>query len=145
MQVLLFWSNFGHRDTDRLLIYLRLHDEFAAGRRHSFDFDSQRLRGDVVGEGFERGKDELLLFDLHTDPHEMNNLAEQPAQAKEIERLSALMEKWMDPWPPGLPEAFLKRGFVATVPPASFTSGISMAFQVPAFPLADQNTPPLRS
>ena len=67
MQVLLFWSNFGHRDTDRLLIYLRLHDEFAAGRRHSFDFDSQRLRGDVVGEGFERGKDELLLFDLHTD------------------------------------------------------------------------------
>lgn len=67
MQVLLFWSNFGHRDTDRLLIYLRLHDKFAAGRRHSFDFDSQRLRGDVVGEGFERGKDELLLFDLHAD------------------------------------------------------------------------------
>ena len=62
-----FRSDFGYRDTDRLLIYLRLHDKFAAGRRHSFDFDSQRLRGDVVGERFERGKDELLLFDLHAD------------------------------------------------------------------------------
>lgn len=35
-----------------------------------------------------------LLFDLENDPHEMNNLAENPAHGKEIERLLSLMETW---------------------------------------------------
>jgi arylsulfatase A-like enzyme len=35
-----------------------------------------------------------LLFDLKSDPHEMNNLADDAAHASEVERLTALMESW---------------------------------------------------
>jgi len=35
-----------------------------------------------------------LLFDLASDPHEMNNLAEDAAHALEVERMTALMESW---------------------------------------------------
>jgi arylsulfatase A-like enzyme len=35
-----------------------------------------------------------LLFDLKSDPHEMNNLAEGPSHAAEVERLTALMQSW---------------------------------------------------
>ena len=35
-----------------------------------------------------------LLFDLEADPHEMNNLAEDPASASELKRMMALMESW---------------------------------------------------
>ncbi|HIF00095.1 MAG TPA: DUF4976 domain-containing protein [Fuerstia sp.] len=35
-----------------------------------------------------------LLFDLKSDPHEINNLAEDAAHAAEIERMTALMESW---------------------------------------------------
>ncbi|NQV34949.1 MAG: sulfatase-like hydrolase/transferase [Phycisphaeraceae bacterium] len=35
-----------------------------------------------------------LLFDLKNDPHEMRNLAEDPAHSQELERMLALMEHW---------------------------------------------------
>ncbi|MEO2018159.1 MAG: sulfatase/phosphatase domain-containing protein, partial [Fuerstiella sp.] len=35
-----------------------------------------------------------LLFDLRSDPHEMNNLAEDAAHAAEIKRMTALMKSW---------------------------------------------------
>jgi hypothetical protein len=35
-----------------------------------------------------------LLFHLPTDPHEMNNLAEDAAHAPEVARLTAMMETW---------------------------------------------------
>ena len=38
------------------------------------------------------GQTEELLFDLEQDPDERSNLAEQPAQASELERLRALMD-----------------------------------------------------
>ena len=43
------------------------------------------------------------LFDLETDPHELNNLADDPAYAAERDRLMALLETWQreagDPHP----------------------------------------------
>lgn len=35
-----------------------------------------------------------LLFDLKSDPHEMNNLAENATHAVEVSRLTALMQSW---------------------------------------------------
>ena len=35
-----------------------------------------------------------LLFDLHTDPGEMNNLAEDPAYSNQRAELLALMKSW---------------------------------------------------
>lgn len=35
----------------------------------------------------------LLLFDLETDPHELNNLAEDPEQGEHIARLTLLMRQ----------------------------------------------------
>jgi len=44
-----------------------------------------------------------LLFDLETDPHEMNNLAEDPAWQAQRERMMSLMQSWRsrlgDPYP----------------------------------------------
>ena len=44
-----------------------------------------------------------LLFDLSTDPHEMNNLAADPAHQLDVERMQSLMESWRtrldDPYP----------------------------------------------
>ena len=44
-----------------------------------------------------------LLFDLSTDPHEMNNLAADPAHQPELKRMQSLMESWRkrldDPYP----------------------------------------------
>lgn len=37
-----------------------------------------------------------LLFDLETDPHETNNLAEHPKQAERVVALTALMQQWRD-------------------------------------------------
>lgn len=34
------------------------------------------------------------LFDLHTDPHEMNNLAAEPAQAERVENMLDQMRTW---------------------------------------------------
>ena len=35
-----------------------------------------------------------LLFDLSNDPHELNNLAADPAHKADAERMQALMESW---------------------------------------------------
>ncbi len=35
-----------------------------------------------------------LLFDLESDPHELNNIAEDSVHAAQIERLTGLMESW---------------------------------------------------
>jgi arylsulfatase A-like enzyme len=35
-----------------------------------------------------------LLFDLHTDPHEMQNLAENPQHQGQVRRLTQLMQQW---------------------------------------------------
>ncbi len=44
-----------------------------------------------------------LLFDLSSDPHEMNNLAENPEYASEMARMTELLETWRgdlgDPYP----------------------------------------------
>jgi arylsulfatase A-like enzyme len=44
-----------------------------------------------------------LLFDLTTDPHELTNLAEDPAHADDLKRMQELMESWRtrlgDPYP----------------------------------------------
>ncbi len=40
--------------------------------------------------------DHTQLFDLKTDPDEMNNLADDPAQAQRVEQLTALLKQWQE-------------------------------------------------
>jgi arylsulfatase A-like enzyme len=35
-----------------------------------------------------------LLFDLESDPHEINNIAESATSAAQVEKMTALMESW---------------------------------------------------
>jgi len=41
-----------------------------------------------------KGKKTTQLFDMKSDPWEMTNLADDPAQAERIKELTALMEDW---------------------------------------------------
>ncbi|MEM7474211.1 MAG: sulfatase [Planctomycetota bacterium] len=71
-----------YKDAKQILITLReLH---AAGK---LDATQESLFREV------RPKEEL--FDLEKDPHEIHNLAKNPAYAKELERLRSMLDQWM--------------------------------------------------
>jgi arylsulfatase A-like enzyme len=41
------------------------------------------------------GRETTQLFDLHSDPWEMRNLASDPAQTRRLRELTALLKDWM--------------------------------------------------
>ncbi|MEM9894970.1 MAG: sulfatase [Bacteroidota bacterium] len=58
---------------------------------------------------FRESKPEEELFDLLADPHELNNLADDPAYREELRKLSKEMDRWLEKIndDPSLPEAEL--------------------------------------
>lgn len=64
-----------------------------------------------------RIKPEFELFDLKQDPHELHNLADDPAHAGTLERLKQALADWRkEVHDPGVSEAFRKEGSPATYP-----------------------------
>ena len=61
--------------------------------------DMQRMRNEgklnEVQQAWFRGNGEAQLYDLHNDPHEINNLASEPGYGMIRQRLEAALEKWL--------------------------------------------------
>ena len=66
---------------------------------------SERVLGDAQRSVFAPGRPAEELFDLAADPHELSDVASDPAFATELERLRAALDEWMADYAPTWPIA----------------------------------------